>query len=250
MDNRQVEGRRAVAEALRAGRPPDRLYVLRGAEGLGSLLQTARELGAVIVECERSRLDAMAASRSHQGVIGIFAPVAYSEIEDLFSLAANRGEAPLFIVCDGVEDEGNLGAVIRSAEAAGAHGVVIPKRRSAGLSPVTLKASAGAAEHIPVARVPGIPACLRALKERGVWVYGADAGGGSRLFETDFSGACAIVVGAEGRGLSKLTAECCDFLVSIPMRGKVGSLNVSAAAAVMVYQALRSREGGDTLARG
>ena len=238
---RQVEGRRAVAEALRAGHPPDKLYVLKGAEGLGPLLGQAREKGAVIVECDRRRLDAMAQTASHQGVIGLFSPVAYAELDDLFGLAAERGEPPLLVVCDGVEDEGNLGAIIRSAEAAGAHGVVVPKRRSAGLSPVTVKASAGAAEHLPVARVPGIPACLRDLKQRGVWLYGADAAGAQSLFDADMSGPSAIVVGAEGRGLGRLTAESCDHLISIPMKGKVGSLNVSAAAALMLYQAVRTR---------
>ncbi|MCL2030383.1 MAG: 23S rRNA (guanosine(2251)-2'-O)-methyltransferase RlmB [Oscillospiraceae bacterium] len=238
---RQVEGRRAVAEALRAGHPPDKVYALKGAEGLGALLGQARAKGAVIVECDRRRLDAMAQTANHQGVIALLAPVSYAETDDLFRLAEERGEPPLLVVCDGVEDEGNLGAVIRSAEAAGAHGVIVPKRRSAGLSPVTVRASAGAAEHLPVARVPGVPACLRALKERGVWLYGADAAGDRSLFDADLSGPSAIIVGAEGRGLSRLTAESCDFLVSIPMRGKVGSLNVSAAAAVMLYQAVRCR---------
>lgn len=238
---RQVEGRRAVMEALEAGRPPDKVYALKGAEGLGAVLAAARARGAVIVECDRRGLDAMAQTGGHQGVIGLFAPVSYAELDDLFLLAQQRGEPPLLVVCDGVEDEGNLGAIIRCAEAAGAHGIVVPKRRSAGLSPVTVKTSAGAAEHLPVARVPGIPACLRELKERGVWIYGADAAGSQSLFDTDFSGPSAIVAGAEGRGLSRLTAESCDFLVSIPMKGKVGSLNVSAAAAVMLYQAVRTR---------
>lgn len=238
---RQVEGRRAVTEAMRAGRTPDKLFALKGAEGLGHLLGTARGMGAAVVECDRRRLDAMSQTGNHQGVIGVFAAVAYAELDDLLAAAAKKGEAPLLVICDGVEDEGNLGAIIRSAEAAGAHGVVVTKRRSAGVSPVTVKTSAGAAEYLPVARVPGIPACLRELKERGLWIYGADAQGTQSLFDTDLSGPSAIVVGAEGRGLARLTAESCDFLVSIPMRGRVGSLNVAAAAAVMLYQAVRSR---------
>jgi 23S rRNA (guanosine2251-2'-O)-methyltransferase len=226
---------------MRAGRAPEKLYYLASASGIHPLLSAAKSAGAVLRERDRKQLDAMSLTGSHQGVIAVFPAYAYAQPDAPHTLAAERGEPFFCVVCDGVEDERNLGAVIRCAEAAGAHGVVIPKHRSASLSPVAAKAAAGAEEHIPVVRVPGIPSYLRCLKERGVWVFGADPGGGCPLFSADFSVPCAVVVGSEGRGLSRLTAECCDFLVSIPMRGRVESLNVSAAAAVMLYQALKTR---------
>ena len=237
----QVEGRRAVLEALRSGRTPDKLFVFKGAEGISQLVQDAKKAGAVIVECDRARLDGMSRSKNHQGVIGRFTELAYVTPEDILQRAKDKGEPPFLVICDGVEDEGNLGAIIRSAEAAGAHGLILTKRRSASLSPVTIKTSAGAAEHLPVARVPGIPAALRWLKEQNVWIYGADAAGSKLVYEQDFSGACAIVVGSEGHGLSRLTAESCDFLVKIPMRGQVSSLNVSAAAAILLFAAAQGR---------
>lgn len=236
-----VEGRRAVNEALRAGRPVDKLYVLRGGEGLSPLIALAREAGAVVIDCDRVRLDALSRTHAHQGVIASMSAWRYAEVEDILRTAADRGEPPFLVVCDGVEDPGNLGSIIRTAEAAGAHGLIIPKRRSAGLSPLTAKASCGAVEHLPVARTPGIPALLRQLKEKGIWIYGADASGTQSVFSVDFSGGVALVFGSENHGLSRLAAEQCDFLVRIPMRGRVASLGVAAAAAVVIYAAVRVR---------
>ncbi len=240
-ENFHIEGRRAVREALAAGRTLDRLYILSGGEGLGELAARAKAAGAVIVECGRQRLDSMSLTKAHQGVIAVAAAHKYADPEDILRRAEGLGEPPFIVVCDCIEDEGNLGAVIRSAEAAGAHGVVIPKRRSAGLSAVTAKASAGAVEHLPVARVPGIPAYLRELKDQNIWIYGTDADADKSVFDADFSGGIAIVVGSEGQGMSRLTAENCDFMLKIPLYGRISSLNVSAAAAVVLCQAAHFR---------
>jgi 23S rRNA (guanosine2251-2'-O)-methyltransferase len=229
-----LEGRRAVGEALRAGRTIDRLYVLSGAKGLGELTGLAKENGAVVVERDRQFLDRLSQTGTHQGVIATLAAFAYSEIEDIYQRA---GDEKLFIiVCDCIQDEQNLGAIIRTAEAAGAHGVVIPKRRSAGLSAVTARASAGAAEHIPVVRVPGIPSFLREIKQRGVWVYGAAGEAAENALETDLGLPAALVLGNEEEGLRQLSRELCDKLVSIPMTGKTASLNVSCAAAILIFK--------------
>ena len=165
----------------------------------------------------------------------------YCELSDILDIAAERNEKPFVIVCDEVSDPHNLGAIIRSAECAGAHGVVIPKRRSAGLTAIVDKASAGAAEHMAIARVPNIPAALKQLKDSGLWVYGTAADGQSGLWETDFSGAMALVIGSEGEGMGRLVRESCDYVVSLPMRGRLGSLNASAAAAIVMYEVLRQR---------
>ena len=237
----RAEGRRAVAEALRAGHPVDKLFVLKSAEGLGTLVSQARQAGAVVIFCERERLDAMSQTRAHQGIIAVMAAWNYASPEDMLAAARAKNEPPFLIVCDGVEDPGNLGSILRTAEAAGAHGLILPKRRSAGLSPITAKASCGALEYLPVARVPGIPAFLRQLKQENIWIYGADAEGTQSVYEADFTGGVALVFGSEGSGLSRLTREQCDFLVSLPMRGHVSSLGVAAAAAVVIYAAMRCR---------
>ncbi|MDR0324644.1 MAG: 23S rRNA (guanosine(2251)-2'-O)-methyltransferase RlmB [Oscillospiraceae bacterium] len=230
----QIEGRRAVAEALSAGRPIDKLYVLSSAKGLGGLIGEAREGGAAVVECDKQRLDRLSQTGTHQGVIATVAAFAYGTFDDILQKA---GEEKLFlVVCDGIQDERNLGAVIRTAEAAGAHGVVVPKRRSAGLSAVTARASAGAAEHIPILRVPGIPSFLRELKEMGVWLYGAAGDAEHDAFDVDFTLPAALVLGGEEEGLHRLTRELCDMLVALPMRGKTASLNVSCAAAILLYR--------------
>ena len=177
----------------------------------------------------------------HQGVIAQAAAHEYVSVADLLEVARARGEQPFLLLCDGLTDPHNLGAVIRSAETAGAHGVIIPKRRSVGLTATAAKASAGAIEHIGVARVTNLAATIDELKDAGVWVFGADAGGDKNLYEADFVGATAIVIGSEGSGLSRIVREKCDFIVSIPMKGRVNSLNASAAAAVLLYEAVRQR---------
>ena len=238
-----IEGRNAVQEALRAGRPIDKLFVARGDtdRALGRLVAKARQAGIVVSECDRHKLDAMSATGAHQGVIAQAAVREYCDLEDILALAADRGEPPFLVVCDEIADPHNLGAILRTAECAGAHGVVIPKRRSAGVTAVVDKASAGAAEHILTARVPNIPAALRELKDRGVWVYGTAADAPGTLWETDMRGPVCLVIGSEGFGMGRLVAECCDFTVRIPLHGKITSLNASAAAAIMIYEVLRQR---------
>ena len=243
--NDLIEGRNAVNEAIRAGRELDKLYVSKGTgdPALGRIISKAKELGLAVVAVDRRKLDEMSVTGSHQGVIAVAAARAYSSVEDILALAQKRGEEPFVIVCDEISDVHNLGAIIRSAECAGAHGVIIPKRRSAGLTAVVDKTSAGAAEHLPVARVANIPAALEDLKRRGLWIYGAAAEGASEMWKTDLSGAVCLVIGSEGSGLGRLVREKCDALVSIPMRGRVSSLNASAAAAILIYEVLRRRAG-------
>lgn len=241
--NEMIEGRNAVLEALRAGRALDKVYIARGEtdKALAHIAGLARERGVSVSDCDRRKLDAMSVTKTHQGVIAVCAVREYASLDDILALAESRGEAPFVVVCDEISDPHNLGAIIRSAECVGAHGVVIPKRRSAGLTAVVGKTSAGAAEHLPVARVANISAALQELKDRGLWVYGAAAEGSSPMWETDLTGPLALVIGSEGEGLGRLVRERCDFLVSIPLRGKVGSLNASTAAAVLMYEVLRQK---------
>ena len=194
-----------------------------------------------MVECDRRKLDFMSQTHAHQGVVAVCAVREYCTVEDIFAIAEQRGEPPFIIVCDEISDGHNLGAIIRSAECAGAHGVIIPKRRSAGLTAVVDKASAGAAEHMAIARVPNLPAAIQALKDRGLWIYGTAADGQNDLWHTDFSGALALVIGSEGDGMGRLVRESCDFIVSLPMKGQLSSLNASAAAAITMYEVLRQR---------
>ena len=238
-----IEGRNAVIEALRAGTAIDKIYLQKGEtdKTLGHIASKARAAGAVVVEADRRKLDAMSRTHAHQGVIALSAVREYATVEDILQTAEARGEAPLLVVCDELSDPHNLGAVIRTAECAGAHGVIIPKRRSAGLTAVVAKTSAGAVSYLPVARVANIPALLKELKERGVWVFGAAAEGSVPLYEADLKGPAAIVIGNEGDGMGRLVRESCDVLVSIPMRGRISSLNASAAAAVLLYEAVRQR---------
>ena len=249
VDNRQgiqneiIEGRNAVMEALRAGRAIDKLFINKGEvdKTLGHIASTARDKGIVVVDCDRRKLDFMSQTHAHQGVIAVCAVREYCSVDDILALAEKRGEVPFVIVCDEISDGHNLGAIIRSAECAGAHGVIIPKRRSAGLTAIVDKASAGAAEHMAIARVPNLPAAIRELKERGLWIYGTAADGQNDLWHTDFTGPLALVIGSEGDGMGRLVAESCDFIVSLPMKGRVSSLNASAAAAITMYEILRQR---------
>ena len=240
-----IEGRNAVIEALRAGTGIDKVYLARGVTdaALGHIASKAREAGAVVVECDRRKLDGMSRTHAHQGVIAVTAVREYADVSDILAAAREKGENPLIVLCDELSDPHNLGAVIRTAECAGAHGVIIPKRRSAGLTAVVAKTSAGAVSYVPVARVPNMTALIKDLKKEGIWVFGAEADGTTPLYEADLRGPCAIVIGSEGFGMSRLVAEACDFKVSIPMKGKVNSLNASAAAAVLLYEAVRQRLG-------
>ena len=241
--NEIIEGRNAVIEALRAGRAIDKIFIARGDvdKTLGHIASKAREKGIVVAECDRKKLDFMSQTHAHQGVIALCAVREYCSVDDIFAIAGERGEKPFLIVCDEISDPHNLGAIIRSAECAGAHGVIIPKRRSAGLTAIVDKASTGAAEHMAIARVPNIPSAIKELKERGLWVYGTAADGQSGLWDTDFTGSMALVIGSEGDGMGRLVRESCDFIVSLPMKGQVSSLNASAAAAIVMYEVLRQR---------
>ncbi|MCI2106487.1 MAG: 23S rRNA (guanosine(2251)-2'-O)-methyltransferase RlmB [Intestinimonas sp.] len=240
-----IEGRNAVMEALRAGSPIDKILIARGETDatLGHIASTARDRGIVVVEADRKKLDYMSATHAHQGVIAVAAVREYASVEDILQAARDKNEPPLIVVCDELSDPHNLGAVIRTAECAGAHGVIIPKRRSAGLTAVVAKTSAGAVSHLPVARVPNLPSLLKELKREGIWVFGTAADGGTFLYDADLKGPAAIVIGSEGTGMGRLVSECCDFQVSIPMRGKLNSLNASAAAAIFLYEAVRQRIG-------
>ena len=238
-----IEGRNAVIEALRAGESIDKIYLAKGEtdKTLGHIASTARAAGVVVVEADRRKLDAMSRTHAHQGVIALAAVREYAAVEDILAAAQERGEAPLLVICDEISDPHNLGAIIRTAECAGAHGVIIPKRRSAGLTAVVAKTSAGAVAHLPVARVPNIPSLIKDLKKQGMWIFGTAADGTTSLYDADLKGPAAIVIGSEGDGMTRLVAESCDFLVSIPMRGKLNSLNASAAAAILLYEAVRQR---------
>ena len=238
-----IEGRNAVTEALRSGRTIDKVYVAEGStdRSLAHLAAEAKNAGAVVITTDRRKLDQMSVTGAHQGIIASVAAHEYASVEDILANAAERGEAPLIVICDELSDPHNLGAILRTAECAGAHGVIIPKRRSVGLTAVVAKTSAGAVEYLPVARVSNISQTIRTLKENGVWVYGTAAEADSDLYRTDLTGPAAIVIGNEGDGVGRLVRESCDVLVSIPMKGRISSLNASAAAAVMLYEALRQR---------
>ena len=233
-----VIGRNAVRELLKSGRAVDKLMVRRGDREGSIVVITAEAIarGIPVIEVEKAKLDAMTGFAPHQGVVAMAAEKEYCDVEDILKLAEERGEPVLIAISDGITDPYNLGALIRCAEGVGAHGLIIPKRRAAGLTPLVSKASAGAIEHLLIAKVTNIAATVEELKEKGVWVYASEAGGKS-CYETDFSGPCAIVFGSEGDGISKLVTQRCDMTVSIPMYGKVNSFNVSTAAAVMLSQA-------------
>ena len=243
-ENDVIAGRNAVAEALRAGRPIDRIYVRRGDRtgSVHAILRMAKEAGVAVKDVDARKLDAMCGGENHQGIAAVAAVHAFSETEDIFALAESRGEQPFLIVCDEIADPHNLGAIIRTAECAGAHGVVIPKRRSVGLTAAVGRASAGAVEYLPVVRVPNIASFLDEIKARGVWVYTADMDG-TDWCQTDFSGPAALVVGSEGFGVSRLVKEKSDFIVSLPMKGRINSLNASVACGILCYEIARQRAG-------
>ena len=239
-ENGAVIGRNAVRELLRAGRPIDKLMVQKG-ERTGSivaLVAEAIERGIPVIEVEKSKLDALSDFAPHQGVVAMAAEKEYCSVDDILQIARDRGEAPLIVVCDGITDPYNLGAIIRCAECCGAHGLVIPKRRAVGLTPLVTKASAGAVEHLAIAKVANIASTVEYLKKQGIWTYAAEAGGES-VYATDLTGGCALILGSEGNGVSQLVTKTCDAVISIPMYGQVNSFNVSTAAAILLAEAAR-----------
>lgn len=238
-----IEGRNAVTEAIRSGRTINKVFLADGDtdKSLGRLAAMAKDAGAVVVRIDRRKLNDMSPTGAHQGIIASVAAHEYATIDDILQAAQERNEAPLLVICDELSDPHNLGAIMRTAECAGAHGVIIPKRRSVGLTAVVSKASAGAIEYMPVARVSNIAAAIRELKERGVWIFGTAADADTSLYNADLKDACAIVIGNEGVGMSRIVSESCDFKVSIPMKGRISSLNASAAASILLYEAVRQR---------
>ena len=244
----QLEGRNALQEALKSGRTIDKVFIAAGDtdRGLQRLAAQAKDAGAVVVPVDRRKLDAMSTTRAHQGIIALAAAHTYCTIDDLLEEAASRGENPLLVICDELSDPHNLGAIMRSAECAGAHGVIIPKRRSVGLTATVAKASAGAVEYMKVARVTNISSTIQELKEKGVWIFGTAAEGSIPMYDADLTGPTAIVIGNEGDGMSQLVRKNCDVMVHIPMKGRISSLNASAAASILLYEAVRPRrEGGN-----
>ncbi|WP_258358942.1 23S rRNA (guanosine(2251)-2'-O)-methyltransferase RlmB [Moorella sulfitireducens (nom. illeg.)] len=237
-----IAGRNPVREALRAGRNLHKILVASRLEGrvVGEILALARSQGVPVQRVDRAALDRMAGDR-HQGVVALAAARGYVEMEDLLSLAREKGEPPFLIMLDQVEDPHNLGAILRSAETAGAHGLIIPRRRTAGLTPAVARAAAGALEYVPVARVANLAQAIVKLKQEGLWVIGAEADGIREAFASDFTVPLVLVLGGEGQGLSPLVRSKCDFTVKLPVRGKINSLNVAAAATVLMYEVVRQR---------
>ncbi len=235
-------GRNPVLEAVRSGREIDRLLVAHGVSGgsVTAIIAKCRAKGILIKEVSPQKLDYYCGGANHQGVAVMFAAQEYATVEDIFASAEERNQKPFIIICDEIEDPHNLGAIVRTAEACGVHGIIIPKRRSASLNATVAKAASGALEYMPVARVTNIASTIDELKRRGVWVFGADMDG-EDYTETDFDVPCAIVIGNEGSGIGALTAKKCDKIISLPMCGKINSLNASVAAGVLMYEVVRKR---------
>ncbi len=241
-DKDVIFGRNSVAEAIKSGRPLDSVMVARGDRGgsIPKIVADAKKAGIVIKEVDSKKLDFICGHNNHQGIAALGAVKEYSTIEDIFDTAKERNEQPFIIICDEIEDPHNLGAIIRTAEAAGAHGVIIPKRRSASLSFTVAKTSAGAVEFMHVARVTNLPQTIEDLKKRGVWVYCADMDG-EPFYKSDLKGAIALVIGSEGNGVGRLVKEKCDVTLSMPMKGQINSLNASVAAGILMYEVSRQR---------
>jgi 23S rRNA (guanosine2251-2'-O)-methyltransferase len=238
-----IAGRNAVYEALSAGRTIDSVLIAKGNNGgpVARIIELCRQKNITIKDASPAKLDAMCGGLNHQGVAAIAGAHEYVEVDEILARAKEKGEPPFIIIADEINDPHNLGAIIRSAEASGAHGVIIPKRGAAGLTSAVDKAASGALEYIPVARVSNLVATVEELKKKNIWIYGSEMSG-KPFYETDFSGACALVIGSEGSGISRLLREKCDFLVSLPMKGKIESLNASVAAGILMYEVVRRRD--------
>ena len=239
-----LAGRHAVVEAIKAGRGINRILLADGLRGpsVHELRDLARENGVTVDVVSRAKLDAAVPEGvRHQGVLAYVAPVAYVAVEEIIAAARERGEDPLLLLLDGIEDPQNLGALLRTADAAGVHGILLPRRHSVPLTETVARVSAGALEYVPVARIGNIAQTMRALKEQGFWIAGADMAGEEMYDRANLTGALVLVIGSEGRGMSRLTRDLCDFTVRLPMRGKINSLNASAAGAILMYEALRQR---------
>ena len=236
-------GRNAVTEALKSGRGINKLWIASGdREGsVAEIAALAKERGIVVQYVERAKIEALAGGHRHQGVLAYVAPVPYAELEDILKAAEAKGEAPFIVLLDELEDPHNLGVLLRTADATGVHGILIPKRRSVSLNATVAKTSAGAVEYVPVARIGNIAQTLKKLKEKGFWVAGADMDGEKAYYEADLTGPLVLVVGSEGKGMSRLTKEACDFIVRMPMVGRINSLNASVAGSILMYESMRQR---------
>ena len=245
-DNGFIEGRNAVLEAIRGGVTIDKVFIAKGEtdRALAHIAATARAAGAAIVDTDRRKLDSMSSTKAHQGVIAQVASTEYVAVGDIIDIARGKSELPLIVICDGIEDPHNLGAIIRTCEAAGVHGIIIPKRRSAGVTATVAKVSSGAVYHTAIARVPNLSSAIAELKKSGIWIYAASGDGESSVWGSDFTGPAAFVIGSEGSGISRLVRENCDFSVGIPIYGKISSLNASVSAAILIYEAVRQRHAG------
>lgn len=242
-DANYIEGRNPVIEALKADREIEKIIIAKGTKegSINKIVAMARDKKIMIQNVDRAKLDGMSDTKSHQGVIAIAAAYKYKTVDDILNLAKVRDEEPFIIILDQIEDPHNLGAIIRTAESAGAHGLIIPERRSVGVTAVVAKTSAGAIEYLPVAKVTNISDTIEKLKKLNIWVYGADVDGENYYYEKDLRGSIALVIGNEGKGMSRIVKEKCDFLVKIPMKGKVSSLNASVAASILIYDVVRQR---------
>lgn len=240
----KIEGRNPVLEALKAEREIDKILIAKGAEqgSVQKIIGAAKDRGIPIQYVERQKLDQLSESHSHQGIIAFVAAYRYVEVEDILAKAAQKGESPFIVILDEITDPHNLGSILRTANAAGVHGVIIPKRRAVGLTAVVAKTSAGAIEYVPVAKVSNLAQTIDTLKDKGLWVVGADMDGQNTYYEQDLTGNTALVIGSEGQGIGRLIKEKCDFIVRIPMKGQLSSLNASVAASLMMYEVMRQRD--------
>ncbi len=239
----QVEGRNPVIEALKAGRKIEKIFLASGSNqgSIKKIVGIAKDKGIVVQYVNRKKLDSMSSTQNHQGVIALVSSYEYKSLDDILNLAQIRKEPPFVIILDEIEDPHNLGAIMRTAECAGVHGIIIPKRRAVGLTSVVAKISAGAIEYIPVVRVTNISAAIEELKQKGLWIYGADMDGDEYYYKKELTGSIGIVIGNEGKGISRIVKEKCDFLIKIPMKGKLSSLNASISASIITYEVLRQR---------
>lgn len=243
MDENQIEGRNSVIELLKSGKDINKLFVQRG-EKHGSILEIiklAKNNKVIITEIDKAKLDKMSQTHNHQGVIAIIPPYEYCEVDDILENAKQKNEDPFILILDQIEDPHNLGSIIRTAECSGVHGIIIPKRRAAQVNSTVNKTSAGAAEYVKIARVNNLNETINYLKEKNIWIYGTDAQGSSYYDEQDYKGGIGIVIGSEGFGMSRLVRENCDFLIKIPMKGKINSLNASVSAAIVMYEVMKQR---------
>lgn len=243
MSEYKVEGRNAVIELLKSDRTVNKIMVARGDRqgSINEILKLAKQNRIIVTEVDRNKLDTLSETKHHQGIIAFVAPIEYKDVDDILNVAKERGEEPFILIADEIEDPHNLGALIRSAEVAGCHGVIIPKRRAVAVTEVVSKVSVGATEYMPIARVNNINDTIRELKDKGVWIVGTDGSADTIYYKQDLTGPIAIIVGSEGRGMNKLTMNNCDFLVKIPMMGKITSLNASVSGGIVLFEALKQR---------